>query len=231
MVLVRWLGHSAFLIEGSSGNVLVDPYITENPACPVKVEEIQDIDVILVTHGHGDHLGDTIEIAQNTKAKVVGIYELTLYLSKFGIETIGMNYGGTVRVGNIKISMVPAWHTSSFLEDSGEIVNLGNPAGYVIEIDDRKIYHAGDTMIFKDMELIKDVFGPIDLALLPIGGTFVMDVKQALMSLDLIKPKYAIPMHYNTWSLIRADPYYFQKEAENKGVKVFVLSPGEATEI
>jgi L-ascorbate metabolism protein UlaG (beta-lactamase superfamily) len=231
MVLVRWFGHSAFLIEGSAGRVLIDPYLNENPASPVKAKDIRDVDLILVTHGHGDHLGDAVEIAQSTKAKVIGIYELALYLSKFGVDTIGMNYGGTVNVNGIKVSMVPAWHSSSFLDESGEIIYLGNPAGFVVEIDDRVIYHAGDTMIFKDMELIRDVFGPIDLALLPIGGRFVMDVDQALKALDLLKPKYAMPMHYNTWSLIRADPYYFQQEAEKKGVKVFVPSPGEAIEI
>ena len=231
MVLVRWLGHSAFIIEGSQGKVLIDPFLNENPSSPVKARDVKDVDLILVTHAHNDHLGDTVEIAQNTNAKVIAMYELAVYLSKFGINTIGMNYGGTVNVNGIKVSMVPAVHSSTFIDDRGQLITLGNAAGFVVNIDDRRIYHAGDTMLFKDMETIRELFGPIDLALLPIGGRFVMDVEQALKSLEYLKPKYAIPMHYNTWSLIRADPYYFKDEAEKKGTKVFVLKPGESVEI
>lgn len=231
MVLVRWFGHSAFMIEGTQGKILIDPFLNENPASTTKAKDIRDVDLILVTHAHNDHLGDAIEIAQNTGAKIVAIYELAVYLSKFGIDTIGMNYGGTVNIGGIKVSMVPAVHTSTYIDDRGELISLGNAAGFVVQIDDRRIYHAGDTMLFKDMELIGKIFGPIDLALLPIGGRFVMDVDQALVALDYLKPKCAIPMHYNTWSLIRADPYYFKDEAEKKGIKVFVIQPGESIEI
>ena len=231
MVLVKWFGHSAFMIEGTQGKILIDPFLNENPMSPTKAKDIRDVDLILVTHAHNDHLGDSIEIAQNTGARIVAIYELAVYLSKFGIDTVGMNYGGTINIGGIKVSMVPAVHTSTYVDDRGELVSLGNAAGFVVQMDDRKIYHAGDTTLFKDMELIGKLFGPIDLALLPIGGRFVMDVDQALVALDYLKPRYAIPIHYNTWSLIKADPYYFKDEAEKKGIEVFVIKPGESIEI
>lgn len=231
MIRVKWFGHSAFLIYGDKGNILIDPFLNENSLSPVKANELNDIDIILVTHGHFDHLGDTIEIATRNKSKVVAIAELATYLSKFGIDTLGMNFGGKVEINGIKIWMFPAIHSSSIIDNTGKIIYMGNPASFLIEYNGRRIYHAGDTMVFKDMELIPKIAGEIDLALLPIGGRYVMDVAQALIALDLLKPKKVIPMHYNTWNIIRADPYYFKEKAKEKGVEVYVINPGEEIEI
>lgn len=231
MIRIKWFGHSAFLIYGDKGNILIDPYLNQNPLSPVKAKDLNNIDIILVTHGHFDHLGDTIEIASNNKSKVIAIAELSSYLSKFDIDTIGMNFGGKVEINGIKIWMFPAVHSSSIIDENGNIIYLGNPASFVIEYDGKKIYHAGDTMVFKDMELISKIVDGIDLALLPIGGRYIMDVDQALIAIDLLKPKYVIPMHYNTWNIIKADPYYLKEKAEEKGVKVFILKPGEEIEI
>ena len=222
---ITWLGHSAFLIEEDGKKVLVDPFITGNDAAPVKPDDI-DCNIIAVTHGHGDHLGDAIFISKRKNVPIVAIYELAQYISSKGADAIGMNFSGTYEHDSIRLTMVPALHSAGITE-SDFSYDGGLPAGFIIEINGKKVYHAGDTGLFGDMKIIGDIYKP-DVALLPIGGLFTMDTKLAIIAAKWIKPKYVIPMHYNTWPPIQADPEEMREELENEGMKLIILKPGES---
>jgi len=222
---IRWLGHSCFIIEGND-RIIVDPYITGNPVCPEKLENI-DVDIVAVTHAHGDHLGDAIEIAKKG-AKLVAIYEIIEYASKYGVTGEAINMGGGIKIGGTEIIMTPAFHSSGFTQ-AGFQFGGAMPAGLVIK-SGKTVYHAGDTSLFSDMKLIGELYKP-DAALLPIGGRFTMDAKQAAIAAEWIGAKIAIPMHYNTWDVIKQDPNEFKKLVEEKGIKAIILNPGEETEI
>lgn len=223
MAIIKYLGHSAFDmvlmgLDGSEKRVLIDPWI-ENPLSPAKLSDYTNthIDYIVVTHDHADHMGNAIDIAKATKAKIVGVYEIALYAQQQGVEGIGGNIGGPLKINDLQIILTPAMHSSS----------RGVPTGVIISGRDVTIYHAGDTGLFKEMELIGDLYSP-DIALLPIGGHFTMDVKQAVKAVELIRPKIAIPMHYNTFDVIRADPNEFKALVEElTKTRVVILKPGE----
>jgi len=224
---VTWLGHSAFLIEGSK-KVLVDPFISGNSLAPVKPDELE-CDIIAVTHGHGDHLGDAIFISKRKNVPVVAIYELAEYINSKGANAVGMNFSGTYEHEGVKLTMVPALHSSGITE-SGFAHSGGLPAGFVIEMDGKRVYHAGDTGLFGDMKIIGEVYKP-DIALLPIGGLFTMDTKLAVIAAKWIRPKVVIPMHYNTWPPIKANPEDMRAELEKEGIELAVLKPGQSYEI
>lgn len=217
MGYVKWYGHAAFEFEIDGVKGLIDPWIT-NPLSPVKVDDIKGVELILVTHDHGDHLGETVDIASKNNATVVSIYELSLDLEGKGVKAIGMNIGGYFEFKGLKVFMVPAFHSSS----------KGSPIGFVIEGHETTLYHAGDTGVFYDMKLIGEMYKP-KIALLPIGGLFTMDPNAALKAVELIKPKVVIPMHYNTFPQIRQDPEKFREAVKEKypEVKVVILKPGE----
>ncbi len=223
---IKWLGHSCFIIEGND-RIIIDPYITGNPMCPESVEDI-DVDIIAVTHAHGDHFGDTIKIGKETGAKLVAIYEIVEYASRHGIEGEAINMGGGVRIGDTEIFMVPAFHSSGFT--SADFKFCGATAAGLIIKSGKTIYHAGDTSLFSDMKLIGELYKP-DVALLPIGGRYTMDAMQAATAAEWIKAKITIPMHYNTWDVIKQDADEFQKMAEERGANVVILNPGEEIEI
>ena len=225
---VWWFGHAAFLIEGSK-RVVVDPFITGNPLSPVKVEDIK-ADLVAVTHGHGDHLGDAVEIAKNNDVPIVCIHELSRVLAKKGVEAVGMNIGGTAKVNSVKVTMVKAVHSAD-VEENDTIISAGDAAGFVIEVDGVRIYHCGDTDVFLDMQLIGELYKP-DVMLVPIGDWYTMGIEGAVKAVELVKPKVAIPMHYNTFPVIEKNPEEFKKAVEKKlNVKVVILKPGEFYEL
>lgn len=220
MGYLKWLGHAAFEVELMGRRILIDPWIS-NPNSPVTLSELSKVDFILVTHDHSDHLGETVQIANKTNATVVSIFELATYLAeKEGVKnTIGMNIGGPVKLTNeIEVYMTPALHSSTH----------GSPAGFVIKSPEAVIYHAGDTGLFSDMELIGRLYKP-DIALLPIGGYFTMDPREAAYAVSLINPRAVVPMHYNTFPQIRQDPEEFKNLAESLAphVRVYVMKPGD----
>lgn len=226
---ITWLGHSAFLITtDESLRILIDPFISNNPVCPITVEELS-ADVILVTHGHGDHFGDTMEIANRTGALVVCNHEIGIYLSKQGFETLGMNIGGTCQVQDVKITMVDAQHSSD-LDFMDEVNAGGSAAGYIIELENgRKIYHAGDTGIFSDMRnVINHIYNP-DIALLPIGDRYTMGPFEAAIAAEWIDPEIIIPIHYNTFPAVEQNAleYSDMVRKSNRNVEVVILNPGE----
>jgi L-ascorbate metabolism protein UlaG (beta-lactamase superfamily) len=220
MVKVTFLGHAAFKIEGSK-TVLVDPFITGNPKSPLKgVEDIEKADVVIVTHDHGDHgFEDAVKICKRTGAYFVSQYELVVKSNLEKVEP--MNIGGFVNVGGmgVEVAFTPAWHTAG----------VGDPTGVIIRMDGKTIYHAGDTGLFYDMKLIGELYKP-DLAILPIGSRFTMDIYQAAKAVEFISPKFVIPMHYNTFDLIKADPKEFERLVGDKA-KVVILNPGESFEL
>lgn len=225
---VTFLGHAGFLIEGSV-NIVIDPFISGNPLAKNKAGDIK-ADLILVTHGHGDHLGDTVEIAKKTGATVVSVFELATYCSRNGAQAHGMHIGGSRTFDGVKIKLTPAWHGTGYGAGDAPLEYLGNPCGFLINLDGKTIYHTGDTGLFGDMELIGKR-NPIDIAMIPIGDNFTMGPEDALEAVKMIKPKIVIPIHYNTWPLIEQDPGKFKSEVESAtGSKVKVLAPGESAD-
>ena len=221
---IRWLGHSCFIIEGND-RIIIDPFINGNPLCKMKPEEIE-VDIVAITHGHGDHLGDGIEIAKNNGAKLVAIHEIAQYAASKGAEAEGINIGGEIKIGNTSIAMTPAFHSSGIDAINFSISTC--PAGLIIS-SGKTVYHAGDTSLFSDMKLIADLYKP-KVALLPIGGRYTMDVKQAAIAAGWIKAEVTIPMHYNTFDLIKQDANEFKMLAAKKGAKVIILQPMEEIE-
>jgi L-ascorbate metabolism protein UlaG (beta-lactamase superfamily) len=231
MVKIKYLGHAAFYIEGKNTSFMFDPFI-ENPLAVEKdlVEEFKKLNpnYLLITHGHWDHIGQA-EYFINKGAKVIAIFELFNFLKSLNPKTegFGMNIGGTINLNNLKITMVNALHSSSVIESGGKTVYLGEPTGFITEIDGLRVYHMGDTGLTKDFELVGELYRP-DIVLIPIGSTFTMGLKEALKALEMIKPKIAIPMHYNTWPPIKQDPYEFKRMVEEKlKTEVVVMEVGE----
>jgi len=226
---LTWLGHSAFHLKSpASLNILIDPWLTGNPQAVAGKEQVGKIDLILVTHGHGDHLGDTLEIARNRKAQVVCMPEIAHYLADKGLDDIvGMNKGGTYRFREIEITMVHAVHSSS-VTDENEVIYMGDPAGYVVRLESGfSIYHAGDTGVFKDMEIIGDLYRP-ELALLPIGSHYVMGPREAAYACKLLRPRYVVPMHYGAFPVLTGTPDAFKDAlASLPAIEVIVLNPGD----
>lgn len=224
---IEFLGHSCLYIETGSHRLLIDPFIQGNPACPVTLEELKarNITHVLVTHAHGDHWGNTLDFATEG-AQVIGIVEVTGYAARHGASSIhGMNIGGRFAFEWGSVMLTPAWHSSSFPDGTYG----GFPTGLVLTIEGKKIYHAGDTTRFREMEWIGDL--GLDLAFLPIGDNFTMDLHEAAKCLPLLRPKLTVPVHYNTFPVVNADPTLFVAEAESLGYKVQIMSSGATLEL
>jgi len=216
---LTWLGHSCVLLSGTK-KVLIDPFIDGGSVAATRP------DIIAVTHGHYDHLGETVSLQKKT----VAITELAKYLKAKGVPAEGMNIGGTMVVDEISFTMTPAVH-STFIEEAGPGFSGGAPAGYVIGMDGVKVYHAGDTALFSDMKLIGELYHP-DVALLPIGGRYTMGVTEAIMAANFIGAGIIIPIHYNTWDRITADPQVLKHVIERTtDLTVRVILPGGHLEL
>lgn len=227
-VKITWLGHSAFLFEAEK-KLLIDPFISGNPLAPCSPEELNP-DIIAVTHGHRDHLGDTIEIGRRTECRIISIHEVANYIKSKGVFAEGMDKGGTINVEGVTLTMTQALHSSS-IDASGFSFDGGCPSGFIIGINGHSIYHAGDTGVFGDMQLIGELYEP-ETALLPIGGRFTMGIKEAVKAVELIQPKIVIPMHYNTFDVIKQDPEEFKRAVEGKiDTKIVIMKPGESIKL
>ena len=225
---VTFLGHSALLIEDKDFKGLIDPFLTGNPQYKPKKEHIEGITHILITHAHGDHIGDAVEIALANKAMIISNAEIanTIKIENPDIETHAMHIGGRFEFLFGKVKMTPAVHGSSYFKD-GHFYDGGNPGGFVIDIDGTSLYHAGDTGLTYDMKLLE--IEEIDIAFLPIGGNYTMDIDDAVRAVHFIKPKITVPMHYDTFGLIHADPTYFAAKLPDYVVKI--LKPGKSIKI
>ncbi len=214
MIEITWLGHSAVKIQGSKV-VYIDPFLTGNPAASTAPEKIKTADVVVVTHHHGDHLGDAFAIAKKTNAVIVAMHEVAVEAQALGIEVEGMNIGGTVEARGVKVHMVTATHSA----------DKGNAAGVVVEMDGKRLYHAGDTGLTYDMKIIGEFFQP-DLSFLPIGDRYTMGPASAAKAVEYVQTKKVIPIHYGTFPIVCCDPEEFKKKVGTQA-EVIILKPGE----
>jgi L-ascorbate metabolism protein UlaG (beta-lactamase superfamily) len=223
-----WLGHGTFRFRSPEGKrIIVDPWLTTNPACPESARKIGELDLMLLTHGHDDHIGDAVKVARETGARVVAPYELSVWLQQKGLQHVtGMNPGGALSVLGMSITMVPACHSSSVVEE-GRIVYLGLATGYIIRFENGlAVYFAGDTSIFGDMRLIGEIYRP-EIAFLPIGDLYTMGPDQAALACGLLGVKQVVPMHYGTFPALTGTPAQLRALVEPRGVQVIELKPGE----
>jgi len=223
---ITWLGHSAVEIKGTK-TIYIDPFLSENPVASISPDDITEADIVIVTHDHSDHLGDAFPICQKTGATLVAIHEIAVMAESEkvtqegmkGITAEGMNIGGTVEADGVKIHMVNALHSC----------DKGDPAGVVVEMDNKTLYHAGDTALTYDMKLIADFFHP-DLSFIPIGDRYTMGVHSASKAVEFTQTKKVIPVHYNTFPLVEADPEEFKKLVGDKA-EVIILKQGESHDL
>jgi L-ascorbate metabolism protein UlaG (beta-lactamase superfamily) len=221
---MTFLGHACVHIETNGTNIVIDPFISGNPACPAKLEDIQ-ADVVILTHAHGDHWGDSLALAERG-AMLIGTWEIGMYAQKHGAKNaVAMNIGGTFRQPWGSLKLVPAWHSSSFPDGTYG----GMPCGVVLNLEGKNIYHSGDTALFSDMTLIGDI--GLDFAFVCAGDFYTMGPEDALKALKLLRPKAVTPIHHSTFDGIRQDAQAFCSAAEGLGVRGHPLAPGQSVEL
>lgn len=218
---LRFIGHAAVQLSGPRFELLIDPFISENPVATVSVEDLNP-GYIIVTHAHGDHWGDTPVLAERSGATVVGTAEVAAYAAGLGLAEHAMNIGGSFDFGFVRVTATPAWHSSSFPDGTYG----GMPTGVVLDVAGKRVYHAGDTALFSDMALVAR--GGLDVAFLPIGDNFTMGPADALEAVRLLKPTVVVPIHYDTFPVIAQDAAAFKAAVEEStGSSCVVLAPGE----
>jgi L-ascorbate metabolism protein UlaG (beta-lactamase superfamily) len=224
-----FLGHATVYLETNDTKILIDPFLTGNPKAAAKASDLSP-EFIVLTHGHSDHTVDAVPIAKRTGATIIATIELGRWLARDGVTTSPQGHGGWCKYPFGAVKFTPAFHSSSVTDDSGRPIYLGEPAGVIIQVKDKVVFHAGDTALFSDMKLIgEDV--PIDLAFLPIGDHFVMGPKDAAKAVEFLHPKNVVPIHYGTFPPLVGDPKEFARLAAGKGAKVSILQLGESLEV
>ena len=220
---ITWLGHSTFIVRTPGGKrLLFDPWLSSNPSCPDSMKKPPKVDLILASHGHFDHIEDLVACARESGAPVVGIFELCDWLGRKGIANVSpMNKGGSQEIAGLRVTMTDAHHSSGYF-DNGQMVYMGEPAGFVVRLEDgMSIYYSGDTCLFGDMKLIGEMYTPA-IAFLPIGDRFTMGPAEAAYAAKLLGVKVAIPIHYQTFDMLTGTAEEFKRQAMLQGLELYL---------
>lgn len=228
---ITYYGQSAVELTTNRASIIIDPFLTGNPLIKINLKKIR-VSHILVTHGHFDHLGDTILLAKQNRATVIAEYELAEYLSSQGVKTFSMNVGGPYQFPFGSVELTQAVHSSSIIRQKPfKVIYSGAPVGFIIRMGGRTIYHAGDTGLFFDMKKVLAARHKFDVAFLPIGGVYTMNPSQAVQAAKWLRPGLTIPIHYNTFPVIRQNPNKFVSLLKANGLRGVVLNPGQRIHI
>jgi L-ascorbate metabolism protein UlaG (beta-lactamase superfamily) len=223
MVTITFHGHACFTLEADGRRVVIDPFLTGNPVADISADRLPKVDAVLLSHGHGDHLGDAVPIAQRDRAPIVATYELAQFCEERGATVHAMHIGGAHQFPFGRVKLVPAFHGGRVDGDeTGRFTT--NPCGLVVTLGGRTVYHCGDTALTLEMQLLA---GQVDVMLAPIGDNYTMGITDAVRAVEFVKPRTVIPMHYNTFDVIRADPEDFKRQVGGRA-QVVLLRPGQA---